>query len=79
MKFVVALLGMWLSGVFIPKEQNMPALVTLLNVHTRWLRYGGDLKDSFVTDYMSLCEADRATVRAVVGAVWRGGKVERRV
>lgn len=31
------------------------------------------LVDSFVADYMSLCEADRATVRAVVGAMWRGG------
>jgi hypothetical protein len=33
------------------------------------------LEDSFVTDYMSLGEADRATVRAVVGAVWRSGNV----
>jgi hypothetical protein len=44
-----------------------------LNVDRRWLRYGGVLKDSFVAEYMSLCAVDRATVRAVVGAVWRGG------
>jgi hypothetical protein len=31
------------------------------------------LEDSFVADYMSLSEANRATVRAVVGAMWRGG------
>ena len=64
---------LWLMGVNIPKEQNMQALAKWLKVDPRWLRYGGDLKDSFVADYKSLCEADRATVRAVVGAVWRGG------
>ena len=63
----------WLNGVFIPKEQNMQALAKWLKVDPRWLRYGGVLEDSFVADYMSLCEADRATVRAVVGAMWRGG------
>jgi hypothetical protein len=31
------------------------------------------LEDSFVADYMSLCEAGKATVRAVVGAMWRDG------
>jgi transcriptional regulator with XRE-family HTH domain len=63
----------WLNGKYIPKEQNMQALAKWLKVDPRWLRYGGVLEDSFVADYMSLCEADRATVRAVVGAVWRGG------
>jgi len=37
------------------------------------------VEDSFLADYMSLCDADRATVRAVVGAVvgavWCGGNV----
>jgi transcriptional regulator with XRE-family HTH domain len=61
----------WLNGVFIPKEQNMQALAKWLKVDPRWLRYGGVLKDSFVTDYMSLCEADRATVRAVVGVFFK--------
>jgi hypothetical protein len=42
------LLGIWLSGVFIPKEQNMPALATLQNVHIRWLRYVGVLEDYVV-------------------------------
>ena len=60
----------WMTGVFIPKEQNMQA--QWLKVDPRWLRYGGVLEDSFVADYMSLCEADRATVMAVVGAMWRG-------
>ena len=64
---------LWLNGKYIPKEQNMQALAKWLKVDRRWLRYGGVLKDLFVADYMSLCEADRATVRAVVGAVWRGG------
>jgi hypothetical protein len=64
-----------MTGIFIPKEQNMQALATLLKVDPRWLRYGGVVEDSFVADYMSLCEADRATIRAVVGAVWRGSKV----
>jgi hypothetical protein len=66
---------LWLMGVSIPKEQNMQALAQWLKVDPRWLRYGGVVQDSFVADYMSLCEADRATVRAVVGAVWRGGNV----
>ena len=30
----------WLSGVFIPKEQNMQALAKWLKVDLRWLRYG---------------------------------------
>jgi transcriptional regulator with XRE-family HTH domain len=59
----------WLNGVFIPKEQNMQSLAKWLKVGPRWLRYGGVLEDSFVADYLSLCEADRATVRAVVGAI----------
>ena len=63
----------WLTGVFIPKEQYMQALAKWLKVDPRWLRYGGVLEDSFVADYMSLSEADRATIKAVVGAVWRGG------
>ena len=63
----------WLNGVFILKEQNIQALAKWLKVDPRWLRYGGVLEDSFVADYMSLSEADRATVRAVVGAMWRGG------
>ena len=63
----------WLNGVFIPKEQNMQALAKWLKVDPRWLRYGGVLEDSFVADYMSLSEVDRETIRAVVGAVWRGG------
>ncbi len=63
---------MWLSGVNIPKEQNMQALAEWLKVDPRWLRYGGVLEDSFITDYMSLSEEDKATVRAVVGAMWKG-------
>ncbi len=63
----------WLNGVFIPKEQNIQALAKWLKVDPRWLRYGGVLEDSFVADYMSLCDADRATIKAVVGAVWMGG------
>jgi hypothetical protein len=43
-------------------------LAKWLKVDPCWLRYGGVLEDSFVADYMSLCEADRATIRAVVGA-----------
>ena len=66
---------LWLMGVNIPKEQNMQALAKWLKVDPRWLRYGGVVEDSFVADYMSLCEADRATDRAVVGAVWCGGNV----
>ena len=58
---------LWLSGVNIPKEQNMQALAKWLKVDPRWLRYGGVLEDSFVADYMSLSEEDRATVRTVVG------------
>ncbi len=62
----------WLNGVFIPKEKYIQALAEWLKVDPSWLRYGGVLEDSFVADYMSLCEADRATIRVVVGAVWRG-------
>ena len=64
---------LWLNGKYIPKEQYMQALAKWLKVDPRWLRYGGVLEDLFVSDYMSLCEAHRATVRAVVGAMWRGG------
>ena len=47
----------------------MQALAKWLRVDPRWLRYGGVLEDSFITDYMSLSEEDKATVRAVVGAM----------
>jgi transcriptional regulator with XRE-family HTH domain len=66
---------LWLTGVNIPKEQNMQALAKWLKVDPRWLRCGGVLEDSFITDYMSLSEEDKATVRAVVGVFWRGGIV----
>jgi hypothetical protein len=66
---------LWLSGVNIPKEQNIQALAKWLKVDPRWLLYGGALEDSFVADYLSLCEADRETIRAVVGAVWKSGNV----
>lgn len=62
---------LWLLGVNIPKEQNMQALAKWLKVDPRWLRYGGVLEDSFVADYMSLSEEDKATVRAVVGVFGR--------
>lgn len=62
---------LWLSGVNIPKEQNMQALASWLKVDPRWLRYGGVLEDSFITDYMSLSEENKATVRAVVDAMWK--------
>lgn len=65
---------LWLMGVNIPIERNMQALATLLKVDPRWLRYGGVMKDSFVVDYMSLSEEGKSTVRAVVGAMWRGGR-----
>ena len=65
----------WLNGVFIPEEQNMQALAKWLKVDPCWLRYGGVGEDSFIFDYMSLCESDRATVRAVTGAVWGAGNV----
>ena len=42
-----------------------------LKVDPRWLRYGGVLEDSFIADYMSLSEEDKATVRAVVDAMWK--------
>ena len=61
---------LWLSGVNIPKEQNMQALAKWLEVDPSWLRYGGVLEDSFVADYMSLSEEDKATVRAVVGGMF---------
>ena len=60
---------LWLMGVNIPKEQNMQVLAKWLKVDPRWLRYGGVQKDSFVVDYMSLREEDKATVRAVVRAI----------
>jgi hypothetical protein len=56
--------------VNISKEQNMQ--VKWLKVDPRWLRYGGVLEDSFVADFMSLSEEDKATVRAVVGLFGRG-------
>jgi hypothetical protein len=56
-----------LMEVNISKEQNMQALARWLKVDPRWLRYGGVLEDSFVADFMSLSEEDKATVRAVVG------------
>ena len=62
---------LWLIGVNIPKELNMQALAKWLKVDPRWLRYGGVLEDSFAADYMSLCEEDKATVRAVVGVFGR--------
>ena len=64
---------LWLLGVDIPKEQNMQALAKWLKVDPRWLRYGGVLEDSSYGDYMSLSEEDKATVRAVVGAMWVSG------
>jgi hypothetical protein len=65
---------LWLAGANIPIEQNMQALGKWLKVDPRWLRYGGVLEDSFLADYMSLSEEDRATVRAVVGVFGRGGR-----
>ena len=62
---------LWLTGVNIPKVQNMQALAKWFKVDPRWLRYGGRQKDSFIADYMSLSEEDKATVRAVVGVFWR--------
>jgi hypothetical protein len=41
---------LWLTGVNIPKEQNMQALAKWLKVEPRWFRYGGVLEDSFVAD-----------------------------
>ena len=52
-------------GINIPKEQNMQALAKWLKVDPRWLRYGGVKKDSFVADFMSLSEEDKATVSGV--------------
>ena len=66
---------LWLAGVNIPKEHNMQALARWLKVDPQWLRYGGVLEDSFVADYMSLSEEDKATVRAVVEVFWRGGGI----
>ncbi len=64
---------LWLSGVNIPKEQNMQALAKWLKVDPRWLRYGGVLEDSFFAGYLSLSEEDKATVRAVVGVLGGDG------
>jgi len=66
---------LWLTGVNIPKEQNMQALAKWLKVDPRWLRYGGVLADSFIANYMSLSEEGKATVRAVLGVFGRGGIV----
>jgi hypothetical protein len=57
----------WLMGA--PKEQNMQA--KWLKVDSLWLRYGSAQKDSFLAEYMSLGEEDRATVRAVVGVFFK--------
>ena len=62
---------LWLSGVNIPKEQNMQALANWLKVAPRWLRYGGVLENSFITDFMSLREEDKATVRALINVFWK--------
>ena len=67
---------LWLSGINIPKEQNMQALAKWLKVDPRWLRYGGVLADSFITDYMSLSK--EATVRAVVGVFGQAGRLANR-
>ena len=52
---------LWLSGVNIPKEQNMQALAKWLKVDPRWLRYGGE---------------DKANMRAMVGVFGRGVTVK---
>jgi hypothetical protein len=49
----------------------MQALAEWLKVEPRWLRYGGVLEDSFVADFMTLREVEKATVRAVVGVFGR--------
>ncbi len=49
----------------------MQALTKWLKVDPRWLRYGVVLEDSFATDFISLNEEDKATVRAVVGVFGR--------
>ena len=59
----------------IPKEQNMQTLAKWLKVDPRWLRYGEVMEDSFVADYISLSEEDKATVRSVVGLFGRGGNL----
>ena len=64
-----------LTGMNIPKEQNMQTLAKWLKVDPRWLRYGGVMEDSFVDDYMSLSEEDKATVRSVMGVFGRGGNL----
>jgi hypothetical protein len=64
-----------LTGMNIPKEQNMQTLAKWLKVDPRWLRYGGVMEDSFVADYISLSEEDKATVRSVVGVFGRGGNL----
>ena len=48
----------------------MQPLAKWLKVDPRWLQYGGVLEDSFLADYMSLSEEDKATVRGVVGVFW---------
>ena len=53
----------------------MQALAKWLKVDQRWFWYGGVLEDSFVVDYMSLGEEDKATVRAVVGVFGRSGRM----
>ena len=49
----------------------MQALAKWLKVEPWWLRNGCVLNDSFVADFMSLSEEDKATVRAVVGVFGR--------
>ena len=56
----------------------MQALAKWLKVDPRWLRFGGVLEDSFLTDFMSLREEDKSTVRAVVGVFWRGRAIQSR-
>ena len=53
----------------------MQALAKWLKVDPSWLRFGGVVKCSFVDDYMSLCEAVRETIRAVMETMWRGFNV----
>jgi transcriptional regulator with XRE-family HTH domain len=64
---------LWLLGVNIPQEHTMQALAKWLDVDARWLRYGGLKKDPFASDYMSLPEKDKATVRSVVEVFWKKG------
>ena len=53
----------------------MQTLAKWLKVDPRWLRYGEVMEDSFVADYISLSEEDKATVRSVVGVFGHGGNL----